>query len=100
MLYISDGLALVGKALARPGSTTLYQYEQWIIFAGVCKPVLSMPCPNSRQVQAYGCWGHSLLVQCSGKIGCCVVVEGGHVSCRNNETLEPCVVSLSCGPGK
>ena len=47
---VSDGLALVGKALARPGNTMLYQCEQWIVFAGVGKPVLPMTCPNGRQV--------------------------------------------------
>ena len=31
---VSDGLALVRKALARPGHTMLYQCEQWIVFAG------------------------------------------------------------------
>ena len=68
---VSDGLALVGKALARPGHAMLYQCEQWIVFTGVCKPVLPVTCTNSRQVYAYGCWGHSLLMQCSGKVGGC-----------------------------
>ena len=45
---VSDELALVRKALARPGHTMLYQCEQWIVFAGVCKSVLPMSCTNSR----------------------------------------------------
>ena len=47
---VSDGLALVRKALARPGHATLYQCEQWIVFAGVCNPILPVTCTNSRQV--------------------------------------------------
>ena len=44
---VSDGLALVWKALTRPGNAALYQCEQWIVFAGVCKPVHLMTCCNS-----------------------------------------------------
>ena len=31
---VSDGLALVRKVLVRPGHATLFQSEQWIVFAG------------------------------------------------------------------